>query len=126
MTGARGARPFPGGLAMRKAALGLCLAVGMGMVAATPSPPAPSGSPAPAPEAKVGGDTASSRSANAPAKAKTADPAPEGPVRRRAFDGYSTEPGYRSKGKQAKPRKRSNRRHISRRVRRAHRRSKAA
>lgn len=35
-------------------------------------------------------------------------------------------PGYRSKGKQAKPRKRSNRRHISRRVRRAHRRAKAA
>lgn len=35
-------------------------------------------------------------------------------------------PGYRSRGKQAKPRKRSNRRHISRRVRRAHRRAKAA
>lgn len=35
-------------------------------------------------------------------------------------------PGYRSRGKQARPRKRSNRRHISRRVRRAHRRSKAA
>jgi hypothetical protein len=35
-------------------------------------------------------------------------------------------PGYRSRGKQARPRKRSNRLHISRRVRRAHRRSKAA
>ena len=35
-------------------------------------------------------------------------------------------PGYRSRGKQARPRKRPNRRHISRRVRRSHRRSKAA
>lgn len=35
-------------------------------------------------------------------------------------------PGYRARGKQAKPRKRSNRLRISRRVRRAHRRSRAA
>jgi hypothetical protein len=42
-----------------------------------------------------------------------------------SFYGHS-HPGYRSRGKQARPRKRSNRRHISRRVRRAHRRSKAA
>jgi len=35
-------------------------------------------------------------------------------------------PGIRSKGKQARPRKRPNRRHVSRRVRRSHRRSKAA
>lgn len=39
---------------------------------------------------------------------------------------YRTNGTYRSRGKQARPRKRSNRRHISRRVRRAHRRSKAA
>lgn len=41
------------------------------------------------------------------------------------YSGHS-HPGYRSKGKQARPRKRSNRLHISRRVRRAHRPSKAA
>jgi hypothetical protein len=39
---------------------------------------------------------------------------------------HHSHPGYRSRGKQARPRKRSNRRHISPRVRRAHRRSKAA
>jgi hypothetical protein len=53
------------------------------------------------------------------------------PTGRRASAVYVDEyvnrsPGYRSRGKQARPRKRPNRLHISRRVRRAHRRSKAA
>ena len=39
---------------------------------------------------------------------------------------YRTNGTYRSRGKQGRPRKRPNRRHISRRVRRSHRRSKAA
>lgn len=39
---------------------------------------------------------------------------------------YRTNGTCRSRGKQARPRKRPNRLHISRRVRRAHRRSKAA
>ncbi|MGB3317477.1 MAG: hypothetical protein WBA75_00430 [Sphingopyxis granuli] len=43
-----------------------------------------------------------------------------------AYSYGHSHPGYRSKGKQARPRKRPNRLHISRRVRRAHRRSKAA
>jgi hypothetical protein len=51
---------------------------------------------------------------------------PDVKVRRGIPTAYSSHPGYRSKGKQAKPRKRPNRRHISRRVRRAHRRAKAA
>lgn len=58
--------------------------------------------------------------------AEASEPAPEIKVRRGIPTAYASHPGYRSKGKQAKPRKRPNRRHISRRVRRAHRRSKAA
>ncbi|MBU7589235.1 MAG: hypothetical protein KAF42_08490 [Sphingopyxis terrae] len=44
----------------------------------------------------------------------------------RSRNSIPSHPGYRSRGKQARPRKRPNRRHISRRVRRSHRRSKAA
>lgn len=58
--------------------------------------------------------------------AQPSEPAPEAKVRRGIPTAYSSFPGYRSRGKQAKPRKRSNRRHISRRVRRAHRRRVAA
>ena len=61
-------------------------------------------------------------SAAAPAIAPIADVRSEVPV----YSYGHSHPGYRSRGKQARPRKRPNRLHISRRVRRSHRRSKAA